>query len=555
MTGILQLTEQKSPTAQTFVVDESSVLTGIGIFFYSADPLLPITLELRPTTEGGQPSSKRFIPGSRVVATAAAVGAKAATAFSAATEYKFEFTSPIQVPANTLLSVCIYSSAGADAYQTYFAQNGEFNIGTTTSRYNSTVNTSSGALYTSSNGTTWEGDNTKDLTFKVYKAQFDTALSSVAKLEVNAPPPKKLTESLVQNQLGDYVYDPLVFTAGSATVSVLHPAHGFRVGDTVTLSTDATGFSNGDTVNGVLGSNILGDRVITAADPYGYTFQMGSVATASVRGGGTGLYATEQHEIDEFMVKIPVSAPSGTNVTASADFTSIGAWHDTNTGYQAITGVGLNLSAGQILEEPAVIASRAQEVNKLSGNPSTVVSVNLSTSDVNTAPYFNVNSSQVETVSYFIDHQQSDVGTAADRNFISTVDYVPETSPDGGTCGSKHISIVYSLTNSSTSIVTLVDAVRPIGADFDIWFRTNLNSSGNKLSEQNWVAFSKDIKVTKGNSYIDIPPSSDLSRFVEYEFNVFNVSPFDEYQIKITMNAEKSTKFPRFRNLRTIATS
>ena len=63
MTGILQLTEQKSPTAQTFVVDEASVLTGIGIFFYSADPTLPITLELRPTTEGGTTFWKEICSG------------------------------------------------------------------------------------------------------------------------------------------------------------------------------------------------------------------------------------------------------------------------------------------------------------------------------------------------------------------------------------------------------------------------------------------------------------------------------------------------------------
>ena len=35
MTAALQLAQQANPTAQTFVVDEASVLTGIGIFFAS----------------------------------------------------------------------------------------------------------------------------------------------------------------------------------------------------------------------------------------------------------------------------------------------------------------------------------------------------------------------------------------------------------------------------------------------------------------------------------------------------------------------------------------
>ena len=82
-----------------------------------------------------------------------------------------------------------------------------------------------------------------------------------------------------------------------------------------------------------------------------------------------------------------------------------------------------------------------------------------------------------------------------------------------------------------------------------------MGSTGDKLEEQNWYPFAKDIKVTKSNSYIDVPPSDDLTRFVEYEFNKFDLPAFDEYQIKLTMNAENSTRVPMFRNLRTIATS
>ena len=557
MTGILQLTEQRSPTAQTFVVDVATVLTGIGIFFQSADNTLPITLELRPTTEGGMPSSKRYVPGSRIVAPAASVAAKAGSSFTSAREYKFEFPEPIYVPENTLLAVCLYTSAGKDSYKVFFAENGEFNFGTTTGRYNSGVNTSRGALYASSNGTTWEGDNNKDLTFKVYKAQFDTSLVATAKLKTNIPPIKKLTESLIQDVLGDYAYDPLRFTAASSFVSVLHPSHGFRVGDIVKLSSDAAGLDSSDTVNGVLGSSILGAQTITNADPFGYTFDLrtDSNADSSIRAGGTGLYATEQYVVDEFMLQLPYDAPSNTGVQASGNFTTIGNFNEADTKYDALTNVSLNLTSQQIFNNPVVIASNEQEVNKLSGNASTIITVNLSTGDANVAPYFNVNNAQFETISNFIDYQQSDDSSTINRNFVTTVPYTSETNPDGGTVGSKHITVPYRLVNSSNSIVALVDAVRPVGADFDIWYRTSLGSTGDKLEEQNWVAFAKDIKVTKSNSYIDVPPSDDLTRFVEYEFNKFDLPAFDEYQIKLTMNAENSTRVPMFRNLRTIATS
>jgi len=208
-----------------------------------------------------------------------------------------------------------------------------------------------------------------------------------------------------------------------------------------------------------------------------------------------------------------------------------------------------------LLDTPTVIAAQAQENGKLSGDASTLVTVTMTTGNENVAPYFNVNNAQFETSSFFIDYQDSDNSTVANRNTITTVDFVAETEADGGTVASKHLTIPYTLSNSSTSIVVLVDAVRPVGADFDIWYRTNLSDTDDKLSEQDWVAFGKEIKVTKSNSYNDIPPSDNLYMFTEYEFSVFDLSPFDEYQIKITMNSTNSTRFPRFKNLRTIATS
>ena len=59
--GLLQLAEQRNPTAQTFVVDQDSTLTGIGIFFAKAPSTddYGITIEMRPTSEDGAPSSIR----------------------------------------------------------------------------------------------------------------------------------------------------------------------------------------------------------------------------------------------------------------------------------------------------------------------------------------------------------------------------------------------------------------------------------------------------------------------------------------------------------------
>lgn len=547
----LNLTEQRNPTAQTFIVDTESVITGIGVFFATADTTLPIILELRPTTEDGSPSSKNFIPGTRVVGTAAAVAAVASTTFGSAAEYKFEFPEPVYVPGNSLLAICIYTSAPVGSYKMFYGKNGEFEIGTTTKRYISNLNTADGALYSSSNGTTWVGDNTKDMSFKVYKARFTTGVQHTAALQANVPPLKALTESTVIDNPAAYPYDPLIFTSGDATVGVIHPSHGFQSGDVVKLF----GLDSSTEYNGVLGSNIIGSRTITAVDPYGYTFEMGSVADSSIRGGGVNLLATEQYSVDQLLVNFNYITPPNTNIALYGNLTTSKSFAGSETAYNITTDIPLPIGNVSRFTNPYVIASAETETARLSGQPSAVFDVILYTNDENVAPYFDVTSGLVTTAGNFVDYQDSIGGSL--RNTIVTIPFVDETQPNGGTTASKHLSIPYILQNAATSIVVLVDAVRPAGSDFSVWYRkTNRADEGPLLQDESWTEFSKTAKLTTagGNTYTELGTNDNYDQFREYEFSVFDLNAFDEYQLKITFNTTRQTYPPVFRNLRSIAT-
>tara|TARA_R110000822_G_scaffold31825_6_gene91856 strand:+ start:21079 stop:22746 length:1668 start_codon:yes stop_codon:yes gene_type:complete len=554
MTNLLQLTEQRSPAGQTFIVDEASVITGIGVYFAAADGTYPITLEMRPTAESGSPSAKRFIPGSRVTASAAAVTAKANTTFGAATEYKFTFPEPQYIPANSLVSFVIYTSAPVGSYKMFIAENGEFNIGTTTSRYSAPNNTVDGSFFSSSNGTNWEGDNNKDIAFKIYRAKFTTGIVNRAKMYVNNPPMKALTENDIENNYTDYTYDPLVFKAGADSIGVIHPSHGFQPGDKVKLT--STTVDSSDTINGVLGSSILGTRTITSTDPFGYNISIDSAADSSVRAGGTGMYASEQYSFNEMILDIPTTTPSGTIITPKGNFTSSKSFGGSETAYVAKNGISLSLGEYQVLPDPHVITSTDQETLRLSGAGSTIVQLNLETENQYVAPYFNVNESNIVTMSNFIDYQQSDDSALSGRNKITTLNYTSESNARGGTTASKHITIPYRLVTSATSIVVLVDALRPVGADFSVWYRSfNSADEASSIENQGWFEFDKSVKNTsiQGNVYSET--AQDDTRFVEYEFAKFDMVAFDTYQIKITMNSNRSSYPPIFKTLRTIATS
>jgi hypothetical protein len=562
MTAALQLTQQANPTAQTFVVDEASVLTGIGIFFASVSSDYPITLELRPTTEGGIPSAKRYVPGTRVTAgpgtgnTITGATTSTTTFYSSPPEYKFEFEEPVYVPANTLVSFVLYTSAPAGDYQIYTAKSLDFKYGKQTAYYTQSTSTERGAFFASSNGTSWEADNNKDVTFKVYRAQFDTSTTATAVMNADVPPYKKLTETTVIDGLGRYSYDPLNFTAGSTAVKVRHPGHGFQVGDTVSLISDGVNsFDSGDTINGVFGRSILGERTIDSADPFGYTFAMDSAADSSIRAGGTGLLANENYVINELLFDLPYQTPAQTNLSAKADLTTSKGFAGSETAYNTTTNIRVNIDEPTRLKNPHLIATEQNETLRLGGNPSSKFTVSMWTDNANVAPYINVGAANLITTHYLIDYQDSDGYAGPEtRNLITTTDFVAETSADGGTSAAKHITVPYQLENSSTSIVVMVDAIRPVQSDFSVWYRAvNSADETTRLEDQSWTEFSKTSKVTQGKTYSEI--SADDAMFKEYQFDVFNLDAFDQYQIKITMNSQRESYPPVFSNLRIIATS
>ena len=562
--GLLQLAEQRNPTAQTFVVDQASTLTAIGIFFAKApaDDDYGITIEMRPTSEDGAPSSIRYIPGTRVTATAAQIRAKtdpggsfAGTTFAAAREFKFEFRHPIYVPANTLCSFVIYTSAPAGQYQMYIAKNLNYLYGSTQEFYTFNSSTEQGAYYSSSNGTSWEADNSKDVTFKVYKAQFTTATKHTAVMFANNPGPKKLTESTVRDGLSHYSFDPLTFTAASTLVKVRHPSHGFQPGDKVVLSTDGVNsFDSSGSINGMFGRSVLGERTIVNADPFGYTFNADSNATASIRAGGTGLLATENYGIDQIYLNLPNVTPKKTSLFAKADLTTSKSFAGSETAYNTTSDIKLLPFKTIRLKNPHMIATTENETLRLSGNPSGKFTVTMITDDANVAPHFNVNTSFVGCEAALVDFQAAAAATG--KNTLSSVSFVADSASSGGTAAAQHLTIPYKLETSATSIVVYMDAVRPKGAEFSVYFRTKTaGDDGSKLTDQSFVEFSKTTKQVKGMGYNDIAPTDNYTAFREYAFSVFDLNAFDEYQIKITMHTTRQTHPPVFANIRTIATS
>ena len=115
-----------------------------------------------------------------------------------------------------------------------------------------------GSLFKSQNGKTWDADQTKDLMFKVFRAEFNTDTTN--------------THAILENgalNLRPLINNPIRTTNGSSVVTVYCCRTTVSdVSDTVTIS----GLTAG---NGIAGGALNDTHTITAVDGYMYRFDCG----------------------------------------------------------------------------------------------------------------------------------------------------------------------------------------------------------------------------------------------------------------------------------------
>ena len=553
MTQYLNLTQVTNPVAQSIRITEPGgvVLTGVGLYFYSkpavTSPNLPVNVELRPMTEGGNPSGLQVYPGT--ITSKARADITAATAFDATTgETKFTFESPLYVPENTEVALVIHTNASPGDYQVWTAELGEFVYGTTEKRV--TNQPYVGSFFSSANGTTWTPEQKRDLTFKLYKAKFRKT-NSVAKFGASIPAPEKLTTNTLES-------NPLFFTSTSDKVKVLHPNHGMMNGDTVRLS----GLDSSQSYAGMLGSSILGKRTIADRDPFGYTITADSAADSDIRSGGNLMFAEGQQVFDQFKVNMPISIPDASTIKSFIQYRTFKPYGTTDAAYKVSTR-NFDLNSWQTPHRPGVIGNRFQDSDKGLYKGSMKIGINMNTLNQNTAPYINLNASSVSTLHHLIDNSDSagafagatgyDSDGSNGFNIINTIPFIPETAPFAASSLARHITKVVTLQEKATSMKVFVDAFRPSQTGFSVWYRTAISNDQTPIGEIEWTKFNTNQTTANRSNYDDMA-TNDTFAFKEYFFTQFDLPEFDQFQVKIVMNSQITTKVPMFQNLRIIST-
>ena len=524
----------QDPLAQTFRVTDASgmFLTKIDLFFKTRDDdNIPVQCQIRPVVNGVPSSTIIMGKGIQFVkrdSVALPAGQTAAQVIAAPTT--FEFDEPIFLQPDTEFAIVLI--AETTGYEAYVAETYQFELGSTAKKVNKQP--AMGSLFKSQNGTTWSPDQTRDLMFILYKAEFDTA-GGYAVFENGSIQPQPL------------IANSMFMSSGDATVSVLMPHHGFDSGDKVVI----TGLDSATKYNGVDGADIMGAKLITNFDEMGIQFEADSVASSGGRFGGTAVIADKQIQFDGFIPAITTLVPEKTRIKTSALFTT-GTSLANKTGEQvryqksAITDLtayktDIRIRNENFFDVPQLVATDSNEtLNIGAGEKSVTFKFDMTTTRKNVSPIIDAARASLTTLHNVCDNQASTTASG----FNVPVDYVAETSSFGGSSIAKHITGVQYLEISAVGLKIVLSALRPEGSDFDLYYR--VSNDGKSIYETDWTLHAAEQVV-----------APDAKSFREYRYLIGGVTgtleAFTQYQIKLVMRTNNTSRIPKFQDLRTIA--
>jgi len=515
MTTSLGYRTEKHPIAQSFFVteEEGIFVTRIDLFFQEKDTAFPVHLQLRPVING-VPAETEIIPGTLVTVSGGSVN----TSADATSATSFTFPEPVYLTGETDYAIVII--ADSPDYKIYMSEINQFILNSTEKRVDRQANT--GSLFNSSNGVTWTPQQTKDLMFKMFRAEFTTGTAE-AKF-FNATLSRKLLNA-----------NPLTVTNGSTTVTVAHRHHGLSVGDTIAISGAAA-------TGGIAASNINGDRAITARDANGYQFAAAAAATSNEIGGGSAVLASKNIPYSFFWPHVTCLKPGDTQIQIGLKAvkgpslsSSVSDLYTKLTSYSGIVENSNNYADRTYV----VMSDSLEDANLLANEKSLDMEIEFKSNSSLVSPMIDTQRLSMTLIDPIIDNADS-ASTMGGDNLIS------ELNATGGNAAAKHITRPITLESSANGLKIIFAANRPSVANFDVYYRV---AEGDQvLSDQNFRLIAPE--ETR-------PSDENETVFRDYEYLVGGQgglgTRFDQFQVKIVLKSTNAAKHPVIKDLRIIA--
>lgn len=280
------------PLAQTFLVqqDGGAFITSVDLFFASADPKIPMRIEIREVVNGYP--GRIVLPFSRVEKKASEV----LTSENASVATTFKFVSPVFLQNN--VEYALVALSDSNNYNLWISQTDTIDV---LSGNRISAQPYNGVLFKSQNASAWTADQTQDMKFIIRRAEFQKTPVTIELI-----PPKLSYTSLD--------FNPLYLTSGSRRCRISHPNHGMRVGEYALLKSRQVIAS----INSIPASVIFDVPLqILSCDLDSYVVEFGGTATSNSTGiaGGGYIAAAENFEFETSMLDSTEVIPAGTSIS------------------------------------------------------------------------------------------------------------------------------------------------------------------------------------------------------------------------------------------------
>jgi len=598
------------PLAQTFLVQQrgGAFLTGVDIFFATKDDNIPVNIEIREVVNGYP--GKKVLPFSKMALNPDKVSISTNTVTVDGTIYqapdtptRFTFPSPVFVDDAT--EYCIVLASDSNNYRVWISQMGEKVAGT--DRFIS-EQPYAGVLFKSQNASTWTADQSQDLMFTIYRAQFDTGVIGQVDF-VNDILPNTILQS-----------NPFQVTSGSNKVRVYHPNHDMFVSSKVRIQGVAAG-----TYNNIPAAELNGTHTISDIDLDSYTFTTTTNANATGFVGGDGIQATDNVQFDVIQPAVQVQGFSETNADYYIKSTSGHSVDGSEVPYITQTaGDYVLINQSNPYTTPRVIASETNETAFLSGSKSVTFSAQISSTNDSLSPVIDThrtslicvhnkvnNATQATTNISPIDNrtvvsanthvaitstglstsdaptklafQTIGVGryitisgsttTSNNNTFLVTAvatdgstitlsgslsavnagdsitvvsldNFYEEIAPYGGSQYSKYVTRKINLANPSSYLKIRFAVNLPTNASVDVYYKLNQVGSNVDFTTVPYTLISPDSAIPKTTSPFN---------FVDVQYSSANLTQFDAITVKIVFRSTNSAEVARIKDLRVIA--
>lgn len=584
--------ELSDPLAQSFFtygVEGGCFLTSIELWFFSKDPSIPVSVEIREMVNGYPSSRPQSDPA--YIAWKSAADINVSTNASVST--KFVFPQPAYLEQDR--DYCFVVHSNSNKYNIFTSKMGEKSYETGQTIFEQPF---VGSLFKSENKITWTAEQLEDIKFKLNIAQFTTGSSNLS-----------FVGSANSMQLKGSSFST---TSGSNIVTVTSPVqHGFRVNDQVSILTSTTAATN---YNGYTGSALNGNFGITIIDDYKFSFaaaagtatstgtidSCGYVQKVAIENGGSGYSSTT---LPTITISAPPTGYLGSALATATAVVTNGAITDvvvTNPGigYTApptvtvTSGSGSNAKLKAVIDatftvamnKPAhrivpsithslykdtridsvlniagtdstldayndfdigtafntsttnLVMSRRNEALQRYGEESVKLDVTLTTTNPNVSPVINL--AARPTLGIYA----NTINNQADED-IDNPDVNTEVLNDVGTAYSRYITKPINLSDVSTGVRVLVDLYSTRDTSVDWYIKTSLSGGVVQHKDAKWQLLKCDVERNKSSS-----PNS----FHEYTFYLDDMAPFDTYNLKCVMRSVNPAIVPLVNRYRVI---